>query len=171
VATGHVRTHTRTINGRKVTVHDHSRKGQGGKQRPPLLQPRRAGRNLKRAWKAARRHKKAAAFGFGLLCLGELGGWATGQTVGATFTVLALVFGGIGAAALHSTRGKPGHSGDDDQAAEHEPAPVQRRAEPPTPLPPTPTPRPKAPKAPRPPRNVRRKAKKNGDRLWGPFEI
>jgi hypothetical protein len=103
-----VRTHTRRVNGRAVTVHNHTRAGRGGsadsrRQRGPLLQPRRAGRNLRRAWRAARRHKKATAIGFLALCGAELAAWLASSIIGIALTVIAVLALGLGMAALTST--------------------------------------------------------------------
>lgn len=105
-----VRTHTRRVNGHTQTVHHHSRAGHGGsqQQRGPLLQPRRAGRNAGRAWGAARRHKKAVALGFLLLCLAELGAWMAGNVIGIALTVVAVITLGIATAALTSTGARRG---------------------------------------------------------------
>jgi hypothetical protein len=91
---GPVRTHTRTVNGRRVTVHQHSRK----------LNPGRAGRNAMRAIRATRRKKRGTAVLLAGLAVGELAGWLTLRTTSLGLTALGIGLVGIGVAARSLAR-------------------------------------------------------------------
>ena len=88
---GRVRTHSRrTKSGRRTTVRQHSRRGQG---RRGLVSPGHAWTMARRAFRAARRRKRATAVVLGGLAVGELGAWLALRGVGvvlATAGVLAL---------------------------------------------------------------------------------
>lgn len=91
MAAGRVRTHTRrTKSGRTTTVRQHSRRGRG---RRGLVSPGHAWTMARRAFRAARRRKRATALVLGGLAVGELGAWLTLRgvmVVVATAAVLAL---------------------------------------------------------------------------------
>jgi hypothetical protein len=77
---GTVRTHTRrTKDGSTTTVHQHSRATRG---RRGLVSPGHAWKNVRRAFTAARRRKRATAALFGALALGELGAWVGLRGIG-----------------------------------------------------------------------------------------
>jgi hypothetical protein len=86
-----VRTHTRrTASGGTTTVHQHTRSGRG---RRGIVSPAHAWKLIKRAFSAARRHKRATALVLGGLAVGELGAWVTLRGVAfmlATAAMLAL---------------------------------------------------------------------------------
>ncbi|MGH3997871.1 MAG: hypothetical protein ACRDTJ_10465 [Pseudonocardiaceae bacterium] len=81
-----VRNYTRTVNGKKVNVTEHSRTGDakakakggrgsrrgGGKGPAGRSLARRAWGNTKKAWKAGRRKNKKLALAFGVLALVEI---------------------------------------------------------------------------------------------------
>ncbi len=83
-----VRTHTRTVNGRKVTVHAHERTG---------LQPDRAIRNLDRAYRRNRRKERLPAAILAGLGIGELTLWSAVGTTTFVVHVLSLAAGVAGA--------------------------------------------------------------------------
>ena len=90
---GRVKAHTRTVNGKKVHVKEH---------RKHVLNPGRAGRNAKRAYRAGKRKRHAAAFAFGALAVGEVFGWAAlrGSAVGLTLLGAGIVGLGLAARSL-----------------------------------------------------------------------
>jgi hypothetical protein len=92
---GTVKAHTRRVNGKKVRVTQHNRRG---------LSPRRALRNAGRAVRAGRRKRHLAALGLGALAVGELAGWVTlrGTSIGLTCLGVGLV--GIGLVARSLAR-------------------------------------------------------------------
>lgn len=79
-----VKPHTRRTKNGNVKVRKHSRKG---------LQPKRAGRNAKRAFKAAKRKQHARAIALTSVAAVEIGGWFALRGTGvvlATIGVLAI---------------------------------------------------------------------------------
>jgi hypothetical protein len=88
MARGNVRSHARrTKSGGTTTVRQHSRRVRGGRG---LVTPGHAWKMARRAFGAARRHKRVTAAVFGGLALGELAAWLTLRGVG-----LVLVTAGI----------------------------------------------------------------------------
>lgn len=88
MARGNVKTHTRrTKSGGTTTVHQHTRAMQGGRG---LVSPGHAFSMFARAFRAARRRKRAAAAVIGVLAVGELGAWVALRGVS-----LVLVTAGI----------------------------------------------------------------------------
>lgn len=74
MAKGNVRTHTRrTKSGGTTTVNQHARTMRGGRG---FVSPGHAFSMFGRAFRAARRRKRAAAAVLGVLAFGELGAWA-----------------------------------------------------------------------------------------------
>lgn len=102
-----VRSHTRTRNGRTEKVQRHSRTTKGRHKRPAgsggIFRPRRAVNNLKRAYKAARRHRNGTATALGLLAFGELGCWLTLRGVMFTAGALAVLAGSVAVLAASAT--------------------------------------------------------------------
>jgi hypothetical protein len=100
MARGTVKTHTRrTASGKTTTVHQHSRRGRG---RRGLVSPGHAWKLARRAFGAARRHKRVTACVLGGLAIGELTAWATLRGAGfllVTAGVLALGVAALAAAA------------------------------------------------------------------------
>lgn len=89
-----VRSHTRTVRGRRQKVRPHSRK----------LQPRRAGLNAKRAWRAARRKRHSDAVVWGSVAAAEIAAYGMVQVTGFSLTAAGLALLGIGIAARRLTR-------------------------------------------------------------------
>lgn len=96
-----VRPHTR--DGKRVRAH--TRRSRPSKK--PLLSPKRAWRNFKRAYRHAKRKKKLMALGFGLLGSAELGAWAFGRGAGFMLTTVGVMATGIGLLLLNSTGARP----------------------------------------------------------------
>jgi hypothetical protein len=104
-----VRTHTRRgKNGKKQTVHHHSRSTRGRRSRRSggLFSPRRALRNAKRAKRALRRHKKGAAFAFGCLATAEITGFLTLRGAAFALTTVGVIALGVAMLAAKATGGK-----------------------------------------------------------------
>lgn len=99
------RSHTRTVNGRKVRVKAHSRTVRGSLAR-------RSGRNVRRGVVAARHKRTAAAVGFGVLAVTEIAAYGLLQTTAfALVTVAAIIIGvAIGANTIAGGRVHPGLS-------------------------------------------------------------
>lgn len=92
--------HTRRVNGRTVRVRGHMRK--------LIVQPRRAGRNARTAFKSST--KATRAFILLALALVEITLWLTLRTAGATFWILAILAAGLGTGAMAATGYKPRRS-------------------------------------------------------------
>jgi hypothetical protein len=107
MAASRVRQHTRrTAAGETTTVHQYTRTGRG--RRRGLISPRHAWQLLRRAFRAASRHKRGTAVLLGGLAACELAAWVTVRGAGfilATAGVLAL---GAGSLMLAGTGGGPG---------------------------------------------------------------
>ena len=112
-----VRTHKRHIPGvGTVTVQRHNRAHKGAsadaKKGSSLLKARRAGRNLKRAYKAMRRHKKLTAAMFLTLGTAELAAWVGLRGVTATVAMVGVLTFAAGLAAARGARAaRPEHPG------------------------------------------------------------
>jgi hypothetical protein len=92
-----VKTHTRrTASGKTATVRQHSRQGRG---RKGALSPARAWRNARRAFSAARRHKRLTAAGFGALAVGELAAWSALRGLSLVAVTAGLLALGVAAVA------------------------------------------------------------------------
>lgn len=99
MSTFSVRQHTRRgKDGQKVTVSKHDKNAQGKAKsgghrskgrKPKASLARRSWLNLKAAFGAARKKKKAAALGFGLLAVTELTAYLTLQGVAFALVLLA----------------------------------------------------------------------------------
>jgi hypothetical protein len=98
MARGSVRTHTRTVGGKRQTVHQHTRRRRG----KGVVSPGHAWRMFRKAFGHARRKRRGLALAFGALAVGELAAFVTLR--GAMFmlaTVGLLAIGAaLGAAAL-----------------------------------------------------------------------
>ena len=112
-----VRTHKRHIPGvGTVTVQRHNRAQQGGSatdtKGSSLLKARRAGRNLKRAFTAMRRHKKATAAAFLTLGTAELAAWVGLRGLTATVAMVGVLTFAAGLGATRAARAaRPEHPG------------------------------------------------------------
>jgi hypothetical protein len=101
---GRVRTHTRrTASGKTTTVRQHSRRGRG---RRGLVSPGHAWKMARRAFRAARRHKRATAVVLGGLAVGELGAWATLRGVGFVLATAAVLALGVASLAMAASGGE-----------------------------------------------------------------
>lgn len=90
-----VRTHTRRkATGGTTTVRQHGRTGRGKKK--PLIHPRHAWKNAKRAIGHGRRKRRGLALAFGALAFGELAAWLTVR--GLMFALITLGLVAIGVA-------------------------------------------------------------------------
>lgn len=99
-----VRSHTRTVNGQRIHVTQHSRIGEAmkkatgkGNRRPGKKGPknhnlaRRGWANAKKAFKAGRRKAKWAAVGFGVLALVEITAFMTLTATGWALVSVAVI--------------------------------------------------------------------------------
>lgn len=100
MARANVRGHTRDGN----PVRSHTRHTQGA--RPSLFTPSpgRAGRNITRAVRAAKRHRKGAAAVLGGAAAGEIALYLTFKTAGGILMGTALLLGVVGGALWFSAR-------------------------------------------------------------------
>lgn len=100
MSAGTVRTHTRrTGDGGWTTVHRHSRSGRRG-ERAKRGAARRGWRNLGKAWRYGRRHKKGMAAAFGILGVTQIAAWVTLQGVMLTAATVAVVAAGVATVAF-----------------------------------------------------------------------
>ena len=107
-----VKSHTRTVNGRKVNVSEHDRIGlaklkgkvkrRGGHRskgsKPKSSLARRAWGNVKKAWK--HRNSKKAVIGFGLLAVVEITAFLTLNTIAFALVAIATIAIGTAVAAV-----------------------------------------------------------------------
>ncbi|MFD4522292.1 hypothetical protein ACFWO6_30640 [Paenibacillus glucanolyticus] len=101
-----VRSHTRTVNGQRIHVTEHSRIGEamkkvrGKKTRHKAKKgpkgtslARRAWANTKKAFKAGKKKAKWAALGFGVLALVEITAFLSMNLIGFALLSIALIAG------------------------------------------------------------------------------
>lgn len=99
-----VKAHTRTVNGRKVRVTQHNRKGGNSAAKLGMkLRPSRAWKNAKRSHRAARGGYKAAAFCWGTAATAEILAWTVLKGAGGILSILGVVLAAAGAASLRRT--------------------------------------------------------------------
>lgn len=121
-----VRRHTRRVHGQAVPVRQHRRVDNGpsdeekraeGRQirrtatrrRRRGLNTKRVKRNLKRAFKAARKHRKGKAALYGSLAVAELGGFVALRGMAFVLLTVGVVAMTLGAVAAESSGRKPKH--------------------------------------------------------------
>ncbi|WP_368566135.1 hypothetical protein [Pseudoxanthomonas sp. UTMC 1351] len=105
-----VRSHTRTVNGQRIRVTEHSRigeamkkargkgkakAGRGKKTKKGQSLAGRAWENAKKAFKAGKKKAKWAAFGFGVLALVEITAFLSFNIVGFALVSIAVIAGAI----------------------------------------------------------------------------
>jgi len=89
-----VRAYTRTVHGKPQRVGRTTRK----------LQPRRAGRNAKRAYRSVERKRHSDAVVWGSLAAAEIGAWATMRGTALLLTGIGIALVGLGIAARRTAR-------------------------------------------------------------------
>lgn len=89
--THRVRSHTRTVNGRRYRVHAH------GAKRSYII---RGGRNVLRAWIAATKKQRGLAVGLVVLALVQITLWVTLNAAGALLGALAALAALVGVGLL-----------------------------------------------------------------------
>lgn len=91
-----VRAHTRTVGGRRQQVRAHSR-----------LQPKRARRNARRAYRLTRRNRWGPAAAAAGIAAAEISGWLLLRGTGVALTTLGIVAVAAGVAAIRQSSPPP----------------------------------------------------------------